>query len=184
MALFFNESPQLSSGINRHGSIRSRSLSHSEEDKYKYALNIAKVKNLEDTRTTLCIRNIPNKYTQELLLNAIDENHKGKYDFFYLPIDFKNRCNLGFAFINFIDHQDIVHFYEIWNNRKWELFHSEKVCEIAYARIQGKEALLNNYIQKNPSMVDDKQYRPALFFSDGPNVGKPEPFPMHLLKNT
>lgn len=35
------------------------------------------------------IRNIPNKYTQKMLLQKINENHKDKYDFFYLPIDFK-----------------------------------------------------------------------------------------------
>ena len=35
------------------------------------------------------IRNIPNKYTQKMLLAKINENHRDKYDFFYLPIDFK-----------------------------------------------------------------------------------------------
>lgn len=37
------------------------------------------------------IKNIPNKYTQKMLLSKINENHKDKYDFFYLPIDFKVR---------------------------------------------------------------------------------------------
>ncbi|MCD7457379.1 hypothetical protein HAX54_035002 [Datura stramonium] len=42
-----------------------------------------------DTRTTLMIKNIPNKYTSKMLLAAIDEQHKGTFDFLYLPIDFK-----------------------------------------------------------------------------------------------
>jgi hypothetical protein len=33
--------------------------------------------------------NLSPRYTQKMLLAAIDENHKGTYDFFYLPIDFK-----------------------------------------------------------------------------------------------
>ena len=35
------------------------------------------------------IRNIPNKYTQRMLLDEIDLDFLGTYDFFYLPIDFK-----------------------------------------------------------------------------------------------
>ena len=34
------------------------------------------------------IKNIPNKYTQSMLLEKIDIKHKDNYDFFYLPIDF------------------------------------------------------------------------------------------------
>ena len=46
------------------------------------------MKILKDGRTTLMIKNIPNKYTQPLLLERIDKNHKDTYDFIYLPIYF------------------------------------------------------------------------------------------------
>jgi hypothetical protein len=82
------------------------------------------------------IRNIPNKYTQDLMLERIDRNFQGHYDFFYLPIDFKvfcyplkkkNKCNVGYAFINFLHVNSIKPFYQEFNNTKWERFNSEKV---------------------------------------------------------
>ncbi|GLT83886.1 hypothetical protein SLE2022_021520 [Rubroshorea leprosula] len=59
----------------------------------------------------------------------------------YLPIDFKNKCNVGYAFINMIDPQQIIPFHKAFNGEKWEKFNSEKVALLAYARIQGKAAL-------------------------------------------
>ena len=46
----------------------------------------------EDIKTTVMLRNIPNKYTQKMLLDVINESgFSGKYNFFYLPIDFRNK---------------------------------------------------------------------------------------------
>lgn len=80
-----------------------------------------------DKRTTIMIRNIPNKYTQAMLLQEIDASYRGAYDFFYLPIDFKNKCNVGYAFINFIDYRRIVPFFREFNGQRWKNFNSEKV---------------------------------------------------------
>ncbi|KAG0447983.1 hypothetical protein HPP92_028068 [Vanilla planifolia] len=128
-------------------------------------------------RTTLMIKNIPNKYTSKMLLATIDEQHKGCYDFIYLPIDFKNKCNVGYAFINLTDPKHIIPFYQAFNGKKWEKFNSEKVASLAYARIQGKAALVAHF-QNSSLMNEDKRCRPILFHSDGPNAGDQEPFPM------
>lgn len=89
-----------------------------------------------DKRTTLMIKNIPNKYTQKMLLTTIDETFRGTYDFFYLPIDFKNKCNVGYAFINMVRPEYIIPLIQKFDRKKWEKFNSEKVCNISYARIQ------------------------------------------------
>ena len=162
-----------------------------------------------DRRTTVMLRNVPNKYSKAALLKLIDRNHAGAYDFFYLPIDFRNKCNLGYAFINFRDPHSIValaghthththtHFrdpYSIvalagrrhvlcgtcihlvatlfvhvhvcygtlnlrtpfsrpphhtqpeeFSGKRWEHFKSDKVCEVAYGRIQGKAMLMEHF---------------------------------------
>eukprot|EP00884_Botryococcus_braunii_P020467 jgi/Botrbrau1/7103/Bobra.0165s0124.1 len=137
-----------------------------------YALDPEKVTAGEDSRSTLMIKNIPNKYTQKMLLTTIDAEFKGQYDFFYLPIDFKNKCNVGYAFINMIDTKYIVPIYERFNNKKWERFNSEKICHITYARIQGKANLVTHF-QNSSLLNEDKRCRPVLFHV----TGEPEPFP-------
>ena len=90
-----------------------------------------------DQRTTLMIKNIPNKYDMKMLTNEIEQNHKGRFDFFYLPIDYGNHCNVGYAFINFLHPIFIIDFYYEYNGYKWKNYKSEKICEIKYGWIQG-----------------------------------------------
>lgn len=160
--------------------IRSRrcdSTATQPDNKKQFDLEIGRIIRGEDSRTTLMIKNIPNKYTSKMLLATIDEHHKGTYDFIYLPIDFKNKCNVGYAFINLNDPKHIIPFHQAFNGKKWEKFNSEKVASLAYARIQGKAALIAHF-QNSSLMNEDKRCRPILFHSDGPNAGDQEPFPM------
>ncbi|XP_042438039.1 protein MEI2-like 4 [Zingiber officinale] len=181
--MFHGRSPMVSmsgSFDGRAERIRSRTsdaTANQGDNKKQYELDIECIRRGEDSRTTLMIKNIPNKYTSKMLLSAIDENHRGTYDFIYLPIDFKNKCNVGYAFINMINPQHIVQFYQSFNGKKWEKFNSEKVASLAYARIQGKSALIAHF-QNSSLMNEDKRCRPILFHTDGPNAGDQEPFPV------
>ncbi|KAL4584679.1 hypothetical protein LXL04_009287 [Taraxacum kok-saghyz] len=158
-----------------HGS-RHETVSCHTDDK-KYELDIDRVLRGEDGRTTLMIKNIPNKYSSVMLLAAIDEHNQGTYDFIYLPLDFKNKCNMGYAFINMIDPLQIVQFHKWFHGKKWEKFHSGKVACLAYGRIQGKAALIAHF-QESSLMNEDKCCHPILFTTDGPNAGNQEPFPL------
>ncbi|KAL3511505.1 hypothetical protein ACH5RR_030906 [Cinchona calisaya] len=161
----------------RTRSRRNECNSSQTDNKKQFELDIDRIMRGEDKRTTLMIKNIPNKYTSKMLLAAIDECHRGTYDFIYLPIDFKNKCNVGYAFINMTDPSLIIPFYQAFNGKKWEKFNSEKVASLAYARIQGKAALIAHF-QNSSLMNEDKRCRPILFHTDGPNAGDQVPFPM------
>ena len=60
-----------------------------EGSKVKYKVILPDILSSKDVRTTLMVKNIPNKYTQKMLLQKIDASHQMQYNFFYLPIDFK-----------------------------------------------------------------------------------------------
>lgn len=71
-----------------------------------------------DGRTTVMVRNIPNKYTENLLLDLFNKNHKKKIDFFYLPVDFKVIINLFFRIIVMLDMPSLTSFTRnsLWNS--------------------------------------------------------------------
>ena len=125
-----------------HMTGRGRRLRKARTDqKEDFKVDVDKIR--ERKKTTLMIKNIPNKCTKELLQEMIDLRFEDAYDLLHLPMDKINKCNMGYAFINFKDFESLEAFYWEFHGHKWDLFNSKKVCKIAYARIQGRQLLLN-----------------------------------------
>jgi len=118
---------------------------------------------IKDRRTSLMIKNIPNKYSQQLLKETIEVSHLEEYDFLYLPIDFKNKCNVGYAFINLKSPKAVLTFFRRFHNKRWEHFNSEKICEIAYARLQGYNALKKHFMTSSIKYQKDKRLKPLIY---------------------
>ena len=127
--------------------------------------NLINIENIilgKDKRTTLMIKNIPNKYTLNVIIKEININFKNKYDLFYLPIDYANKCNLGFAFINFVNSFYIIEFYNLYIGKKWKYFNSEKKCDLLYAKIQGKRDLIKHFEKGKILSLDSEDKKPLI----------------------
>lgn len=118
-----------------------------------------------DVRTTVMLRNIPNKLDWTALKAILDEICFGTYDFVYLRIDFKSACNVGYAFINFADINGMIALIDRLERRTWVGYQtSSKAAEISYATIQGREALIQKF--RNSSVMQETPYcRPRLFYT-------------------
>ena len=128
----------------------------------KNQINLMNIFLCEDNRTTLMIKNIPNKYTISSFLEEINIYFKHTYDVFYLPIDYVNKCNLGFAFINFVEPLHIILFYELYRGKKWKKFKSDKICELLYAKFQNKKELISHFEKGKVLFYDSAEKRPLI----------------------
>ena len=75
--------------------------------------------------------------------------------------------------MNFVDYRDIIPFFDAYNGKSWSKFNSDKICEITYARIQGKAAMLRRF-ENSALMEKDDEYRPMVFVSHGEKKGQLE----------
>jgi len=133
-----------------------------DSEKEKNVINLMDILQFKDKRTTLMIKNIPNKYTLSTFLDDINVYFKNTYDIFYLPIDYINKCNLGFAFINFVEPLHIILFYELYRGKKWKKFNSDKICELLYAKIQGRNELISHFEKGKVLSFDSENKRPLI----------------------
>jgi len=132
--------------------------------------------------TTVMLRNIPNRYTQSHLVNLLDENgFRSLYDFVYLPMDFRNGVNLGYAFVNLLTHQDALNAVQVFHGFSRWFYESSKVCEVSWAHPhQGLEEHVERY-RNSPVMHQcmPDEYKPMLFKS---GVRMPFPLPTKAIR--
>ncbi|GAA6016028.1 hypothetical protein JCM8202_005385 [Rhodotorula sphaerocarpa] len=139
-------------------------------------LNFDRIEQGLDIRTTLMIKNIPNKMQDTEVMAYIEEIVGRAFDFFYLRCDYSNGCNVGYGFVNFVTTDALLCFARARLGTRWNKCGSDKLCVLSYANIQGKLSLIQHF--KNSSVLDqDESRRPKLFVSTGPRAGEPEPFP-------
>jgi hypothetical protein len=132
--------------------------------------------------TTAMLRNIPNKYSQLAVVERLyQEGFRGQVDFVYLPIDFKNKCNVGYAFVNFRTAEACTRFaseYHHCNSRdKLPGYNSRKVCEVSAARFQGCEENVRR-LQASKVMSEllaNPEWLPKLFDEEGKEMDFPIP---------
>ena len=125
-----------------------KEIKENKEEELNLTLEINDIISQKDKRSTIMIKNIPNKFNQEYILNIINQNFKGTFDVFVLPTDINKFKNFGYAFINFTSSYYIPYFYFMFNGNMWFGTNSQKICELAYSKVQGKEALLDHYPSK------------------------------------
>ena len=133
-----------------------------DSEKDKNIINLMDIFLCKDLRTTVMIKNIPNKYTISSFLDEINVVFKDTYDIFYLPIDYINKCNLGFAFINFVEPFHIILFYELYRGKKWKRFNSDKKCELLYGKYQGRQELISHFEKGKVLLFDSEDKRPLI----------------------
>ena len=110
--------------------------SNNSEPKEKQIINLDDIARGIEKRTTIMIRNVPIKYNNEVLEKEL-EFFNGKFDCLYMPFDYENGGNKGYAFLNLINPYHVLLFYEYFQGKCWSFFESKKICELNFANFQG-----------------------------------------------
>lgn len=128
-------------------------------------------------RTTVMLRNMPNNQTRKMLLELLDqEGFAAQYDFVYLPMDFKTKASLGYAFVNFRTEAIANRCLETFEGFSRWAIPSRKVCGVGWSGPhQGLTAHVDRY-RNSPVMHQDvpDSFRPILL-KDGKRIAFPPP---------
>eukprot|EP00439_Symbiodinium_sp_Y106_P085374 s813_g28.t1 len=126
--------------------------------------------------TTVMLRNLPNNYCRSMILALLDkEGFEGKYNFLYLPIDFRTRACMGYAFVNLVDPAHVPDFWAKFSGYSNWLVRSKKLCGVSWSEPhQGLESHVERY-RNSPIMHESvpDEYRPIVL-QNGVRVAFPE----------
>lgn len=105
--------------------------------------------------TTMMIRHVPAKMTQEVLQVQVEQlGFKGRFDFLYIPMDSRRRANRGIAFINFLTAFDARLFALTVHGKPMMHQFAKRPVEVVVADLQGFENNLRNHMKAIRSRGD------------------------------
>ncbi|KXS99919.1 hypothetical protein AC578_923 [Pseudocercospora eumusae] len=89
-------------------------------------------------------------------LKHINKRRKGRIKLF--------NTNVGYAFVNFIDPEDIIGFVSHSVNKEWHPgYHPRKIAQVSCATVQGIDCLIEKF-RNSAIMAEFSDYRPKLWY--------------------
>jgi hypothetical protein len=98
--------------------------------------------------TTMMIRNIPSRYSQQdLVLDLKELGFTSTFDFLYIPMDQGTSANVGYAFVNFISPTWAAKCMDSFQNYRFsrQPRGCNKTARVSVAHIQGLDKNLQHY---------------------------------------
>ena len=143
--------------------------------KTEFMIDVSRLESGAETRTTVMIRNIPRSFNKKTVSEIISKRF-GKdrpvFDFLYLPMDLINRLNVGYLFINFVSTKFVSQCVRLFHGKTWRLIaeatgvteHGNedmgKVSRVTFARLQGKESLMEHFSKSSVMHNQPASMRP------------------------
>lgn len=53
----------------------------------------------------------PSSFSQDLMITLLNRLIPNQFDFFYMPVDFKTNCNLGFGYVSVTSSEALLQLY-------------------------------------------------------------------------
>lgn len=123
------------------------------------------------------LRNMPNNQSREMLVELLKSlGFDQLFDFVYLPMDFRTRASLGYAFVNLVSHEAASEVFRAFNGfSRWSV-RSRKVCSVNWSGPhQGLSAHLERY--RNSDVMHHEvpdTFKPAVYLK-GERTAFPPP---------
>jgi hypothetical protein len=130
------------------------------------------INSADQNKTTIMIKNLPNKYTRSMLVEDLECTMPfSSFDFVYMPLDFHTHSNFGYAFVNLSRSEYVKDFFNIYSNRRLPNIRTSKTCELTFARVQGYHSNVNRLINSPIfSLIEGGSECLPLIFQNGKSI--------------
>jgi len=127
-------------------------------------------------RTTVMMCNLPMSYTSDRLVVFLDlHGYSKQFDLVYAPINFKSMTCVGYAFVNFITHEQATHFMDAFDGFDNWGSPCQSPCFLCWSDVQGLNHNVR-YYQNSPVMCESvPDFCKPILLKDGVQISFPKP---------